>query len=274
MPIINDIPQGNVTSPLGAHLVYATKMDSSNNEITEILQQDYDIVFTEEEDILYAKSIKYEPETASKEPLVSTNAQGAISELNEKILNKEIVMDDTLSAISTNGVQNKIITNALSTQDTNLRNYINTQDNALRSSINTDLSTQDTNLRNYINAQDDTLKTELVNQDAALKATIDADLSTQNTNLRNYINDQDNALKSAINANLATQDTNLRNYVNTSVASKAPINSPIFTGTVSQSNGSAPISSSIRYFRPILISTTEPTADMGQIGDICIVYST
>ena len=35
-----------------------------------------------------------------------------------------------------------------------------------------------------------------------------------------------------------------------------------------------PISSSIKYFRPILISTSEPTSSDGDIGDIWIKYST
>lgn len=37
-------------------------------------------------------------------------------------------------------------------------------------------------------------------------------------------------------------------------------------------NGETPISASTRYLRPILISTAEPTASDGNIGDIWIQY--
>lgn len=37
-------------------------------------------------------------------------------------------------------------------------------------------------------------------------------------------------------------------------------------------NGTTPISASTRYLRPILISTAEPTASDGSIGDIWIQY--
>ena len=37
-------------------------------------------------------------------------------------------------------------------------------------------------------------------------------------------------------------------------------------------NGETPISASVRYLRPILISTAEPTASDGNIGDIWIQY--
>ena len=37
-------------------------------------------------------------------------------------------------------------------------------------------------------------------------------------------------------------------------------------------NGDTPISASTRYLRPILISTAEPTASDGNIGDIWIQY--
>ena len=37
-------------------------------------------------------------------------------------------------------------------------------------------------------------------------------------------------------------------------------------------NGDIPISASTRYLRPILISTAEPTASDGNIGDIWIQY--
>ena len=37
-------------------------------------------------------------------------------------------------------------------------------------------------------------------------------------------------------------------------------------------NGETPISASVRYLRPILISIAEPTASDGNIGDIWILY--
>lgn len=37
-------------------------------------------------------------------------------------------------------------------------------------------------------------------------------------------------------------------------------------------NGTTPITASVKYLRPILISTAEPTASDGQIGDIWIQY--
>lgn len=37
-------------------------------------------------------------------------------------------------------------------------------------------------------------------------------------------------------------------------------------------NGTTPISTSVKYLRPILISTTEPTVSDGNIGDIWIQY--
>lgn len=37
-------------------------------------------------------------------------------------------------------------------------------------------------------------------------------------------------------------------------------------------NGTTPISTSLKYLRPILISTAEPTASDGNIGDIWIQY--
>lgn len=38
-------------------------------------------------------------------------------------------------------------------------------------------------------------------------------------------------------------------------------------------NGTTPISASVKYLRPILISTAEPTASDGSIGDIWIQYN-
>lgn len=37
-------------------------------------------------------------------------------------------------------------------------------------------------------------------------------------------------------------------------------------------NGTTPISASVKYLRPILISTAEPTASDGNVGDIWIQY--
>lgn len=37
-------------------------------------------------------------------------------------------------------------------------------------------------------------------------------------------------------------------------------------------NGTTPITASVKYLRPILISTSEPTASVGNIGDIWIQY--
>lgn len=39
-------------------------------------------------------------------------------------------------------------------------------------------------------------------------------------------------------------------------------------------NGTTPITASVKYLRPILISTAEPTASDGSIGDIWIQYDT
>lgn len=39
-------------------------------------------------------------------------------------------------------------------------------------------------------------------------------------------------------------------------------------------NGTTPITASVKYLRPILISTAEPTASDGNIGDIWIQYDT
>lgn len=38
-------------------------------------------------------------------------------------------------------------------------------------------------------------------------------------------------------------------------------------------NGTTPISASVKYLRPILISTAEPTASDGNVGDIWIQYN-
>lgn len=37
-------------------------------------------------------------------------------------------------------------------------------------------------------------------------------------------------------------------------------------------NGVTPITASVKYLRPILVSTNEPTASDGNIGDIWIQY--
>lgn len=57
-------------------------------------------------------------------------------------------------------------------------------------------------------------------------------------------------------------------------SSSAVIEQPTQLGKPITGNGDTPISASTRYLRPILISTTEPTATDGNIGDIWIQYET
>lgn len=45
-------------------------------------------------------------------------------------------------------------------------------------------------------------------------------------------------------------------------------------GNLSKSGGSVNLTSTTRYYRPILVSTSAPTSSDGQIGDIWIVYKT
>lgn len=55
-------------------------------------------------------------------------------------------------------------------------------------------------------------------------------------------------------------------------SSSAVIEQPTQTAEPISGNGETPISASTRYLRPILISTAEPTASDGNIGDIWIQY--
>lgn len=55
-------------------------------------------------------------------------------------------------------------------------------------------------------------------------------------------------------------------------SSSAIVEQPVQMGKPITGNGDTPISASTRYLRPILISTAEPTASDGSIGDIWIQY--
>ena len=55
-------------------------------------------------------------------------------------------------------------------------------------------------------------------------------------------------------------------------SSSAIVEQPTQLGRPITGNGDTPISASTRYLRPILISTAEPTASDGNIGDIWIQY--
>ena len=55
-------------------------------------------------------------------------------------------------------------------------------------------------------------------------------------------------------------------------SSSAVIEQPTQMAEPITGNGETPISASVRYLRPILISTAEPTASDGNIGDIWIQY--
>lgn len=55
-------------------------------------------------------------------------------------------------------------------------------------------------------------------------------------------------------------------------SSSATVEQPAQLSRPITGNGDTPISASTRYLRPILISTAEPTASNGQIGDIWIQY--
>lgn len=55
-------------------------------------------------------------------------------------------------------------------------------------------------------------------------------------------------------------------------SSSAIVEQPTQLGKPITGNGDTPISASTRYLRPILISTAEPTASDGNIGDIWIQY--
>lgn len=45
-----------------------------------------------------------------------------------------------------------------------------------------------------------------------------------------------------------------------------------FTNAIQLSQAQTSITSSTRYYRPILVSTSEPTSNDGNIGDIWFVY--
>lgn len=55
-------------------------------------------------------------------------------------------------------------------------------------------------------------------------------------------------------------------------SSSVIVEQPTQMGRPITGNGDTPISTSVRYLRPILISTNEPTASDGNIGDIWIQY--
>lgn len=55
-------------------------------------------------------------------------------------------------------------------------------------------------------------------------------------------------------------------------SSSAIVEQPTGITTPMTWNGTTPITASVKYLRPILISTAEPTASDGSIGDIWIQY--
>lgn len=55
-------------------------------------------------------------------------------------------------------------------------------------------------------------------------------------------------------------------------SSSATVEQPAQLSRPITGNGDTPISASTRYLRPILVSTTEPTASDGNIGDIWVQY--
>ena len=75
--------------------------------------------------------------------------------------------------------------------------------------------------------------------------------------------------------NIGYSTTNTKYLTLTSAnvwSSSAIIEQPTEIITPITGNGDTPISASTRYLRPILISTNEPTASDGNIGDIWIQY--
>lgn len=99
MPILNStISQGNVTSPLGAHLRYGKSYNANTNNIEELVYEDYNIVFVpedEEEEILYASQVVYVPSSDSNS-LTGANVQLALNQLNNKVNNLVFKSGDTM----------------------------------------------------------------------------------------------------------------------------------------------------------------------------------
>ena len=83
MPIISQLPHGNVSSPFGAHIRFAEDYNEDNKEVINISLEDYDIVFTPEaEDTFAGEYVGYTPDINIPNHLTSTNVQDAITELN------------------------------------------------------------------------------------------------------------------------------------------------------------------------------------------------
>ena len=75
------------------------------------------------------------------------------------------------------------------------------------------------------------------------------------------------------NIGYSTTSTKYLTLTSANVWSSSAIDEyPVQIGRPITGNGDTPISASTRYLRPILISTAEPTASDGNIGDIWIQY--
>lgn len=105
-------------------------------------------------------------------------------------------------------------------------------------------------------------------------------LSTNPANVSSEVlNENDYITKNELNTILASYllkadlSSNLTNYV-TKNSNNTLSGNYAFTNAnygPRKTNGVTPITSAVRYYRPILVSTIAPTADDGQNGDIWIV---
>lgn len=91
------IPQGNITSPRGAHIRYGTDYDETNNILSGLDTSDYDIVFIPEDDTpIDASSVTFTSNTG----LTSTNVAGALNELNANITELDNNVSDKVELLS------------------------------------------------------------------------------------------------------------------------------------------------------------------------------
>lgn len=91
------IPQGNITSPRGAHIRYGTDYDETNNILSGLDTSDYDIVFISEDDTpIDASSVTFTSNTG----LTSTNVAGALNELNANITELDNNVSDKVELLS------------------------------------------------------------------------------------------------------------------------------------------------------------------------------
>lgn len=91
------IPQGNTTSPRGAHIRYGTDYDETNNILSGLDTSDYDIVFIPEDDTpIDASNITFTSNTG----LTSNNVASALNELNINITELDNNVSDKVKLLS------------------------------------------------------------------------------------------------------------------------------------------------------------------------------